>query len=107
MCQSRINYYAYFDNDKIVISDFFQLTESKYEYKDIEAIKTAPLDYCCGSPNSKIEQKPDLLIIGIVPAQKYFSSILALQVCCHCLSLMFSQISQPVTIHYTIATENR
>lgn len=35
-----INYYAYFDNDKIIISDFFQLTESRYEYKDIEAIKS-------------------------------------------------------------------
>ncbi len=35
-----INYYAYFGNDKIMISDFFQLTEPKYEYKDIEAIKS-------------------------------------------------------------------
>jgi multisubunit Na+/H+ antiporter MnhB subunit len=35
-----INYYAYFGNDKIMISDFFQLTESKYEYNDITAIKS-------------------------------------------------------------------
>lgn len=35
-----INYYAYFGNDKIIISDFFQLTESRYEYFDIEAIKS-------------------------------------------------------------------
>jgi hypothetical protein len=35
-----INNYAHFGNEKIAISDFFQLSESNYEYNDVIAIKS-------------------------------------------------------------------